>query len=63
MDLDDKQAIEGMAEVMAKSIIKLLEPCIKQRCKQFLTLLREEDALVRPSDRGFGRHENNEGDT
>jgi hypothetical protein len=40
-ELTEKDLINKMAAVMAASIAKLLQPCIEQRCKQFLTLMNE----------------------
>lgn len=39
--LSEKDLIDQMAKVMASSISKLLETCIEQRCKQFLTLMND----------------------
>jgi hypothetical protein len=39
--LNEKELIDKMAEVMASSIANLLQPCIEQRCKQFLMLMNE----------------------
>lgn len=43
--LSEKELIDKMATVMAGSIAKLLQPCIEQRCKQFLTLMNKGGIL------------------
>ena len=37
----EKEIIDDLSQVMAESIIKLLRPCIEQRIKQFLPLIKE----------------------
>lgn len=40
--MSQEELIQRMAQVMAQSIGKLLQPCIEQRCKQFLTIIHDE---------------------